>query len=485
MQIKNRKIAAGVGTLLIGAMIVGAGSGHWLSQATAYAANTTPATTSLMAVPGPAALAATQQSLAELYSKVSPSVVNIQVKLQTSDGQGQDPNSPFNFPFPFGQQGDPNAPDLQAQPQLAEGSGFVYDNQGHIVTNNHVVADASEIVVNFANGQWAKAELVARDPQADLAVIKVTPPKGMSLEPLKLANDNELQVGYMVAAIGSPFDLAETLTSGIVSAIGRSFPTGDGTGPSYSLPDVIQTDAAINPGNSGGPLLDMNGAVVGVNFAINSPIRANSGVGFSIPISVVRKVVPALIEKGKYEYSYLGLSGQTINSLIADEKKWDNSVQGVYVADVTSGGPADKAGVQADDVVTAIDNQSIHSFEDLLSYLFSSTKPEQKAVLQILRNGEEKQLEVVLGVRPSEQQTLQKASNEGTAQLLPASKAITVAKQAVQDAGLINKIDSFNAHHATVDQKPAWIVKIGGEGKNAIVTVDAQTGEVIDMTVQK
>lgn len=484
MKIQNRKLVVGGSALLIASMIFGGGGGYWLGHSTAFAASNSPATTAIREVPGPAALMASQQSLAALYSKVSPSVVNIQVKLQPSSQQDQNQGSPFGFPFPFpfGQQGDPNAPDQQAQPQMAEGSGFIYDNQGHIVTNNHVVADATEIVVNFSNGEWAKAELVARDPQADLAVIKVDVPKDMTLVPLQLANDNALQVGYMVAAIGSPFDLAETLTTGIVSAIGRSFPTGDGSGPSYSLPDVIQTDAAINPGNSGGPLLDMNGDVVGVNFAINSPVRANSGVGFTIPVSVVRRVVPALIEKGKYDYSYLGLAGQTINALVADDKKLPENTLGVYVGNVSDGGPAAKAGVQADDIVTAIDEQPVHRFEDLLSYLFNSTKPEQKVVLHLLRDGKEMQLDVVLGVRPSEQQ---QQADRSAAPMLSASKAIGIAKQAVQDSGLFNSIESTNAHHGTVNGQPVWIIKLSGEGKNATVTIDAKTGEVIELTAQK
>ena len=482
MKIRNRRLMIGVGSLLIAALVFGGGSGYWLGHSTAFAAGATPVATptvtAIGAVPGPASLMESQKVLAELYNKVSPSVVNIQVTLQPST-QDQSGSSPFNFPFPFS---DPNAPNQQAQPQMAEGSGFIFDDQGHIVTNNHVVADATSIVVNFSNDMWAKAELVARDPQADLAVIKVTPPKGMTLQPLPLASDNSLQVGYMVAAIGSPFDLAETLTTGIVSAIGRSFPTGDGTGPSYSLPDIIQTDAAINPGNSGGPLLDMNGDVVGINFAINSPVRANSGVGFTIPVSVVRKVVPALIANGKYDYSYLGLAGQTITSLVADAQKLPDNTLGVYVGDVTQDGPAAKAGIKANDVLTAIDSQPIHSFEGLLSYLFNNTKPEQKVTMNILRDGKEMQMDVVLGMRPSQAQ--QQADSTGSA-FLSASKAITTAKKAVEDAGLMSTVDSTAASHGVVNGQPVWIVKLTGSGKSAVITIDAVSGEVLDLSVQK
>jgi 2-alkenal reductase len=186
----------------------------------------------------------TQEVLSTLYEQIAPSVVNIQV---TADRpMNALPESPVPG-FPFDIPGEPGTP----QPQQGEGSGFIFDMEGHIVTNNHVVENASQIVVNFSNGMWADAELVAADPQADLAVIKVTPPDGLIWQPLTLAAEDSIRVGYYVVAVGSPFGLDETLTTGVVSALGRSFSTGDVTsGANYSLPDVIQTDAAINPGNS-------------------------------------------------------------------------------------------------------------------------------------------------------------------------------------------------------------------------------------------
>jgi 2-alkenal reductase len=189
-----------------------------------------------------------QELLAQLYDNTAPSVVNIQVLFAMSSGPEQQPQLPFEFPFP-------GSPFEQPQvPQGAEGSSFIYDDLGHIVTNNHVIENAESIIVNFANGMWADAELVATDPQADLAVLKVTPPEGVDWEPLTLAKNNGLRVGHYVIALGSPFGLDETMTLGIVSAIGRSFRMGDpNAGTGYSLPDIIQTDTAINPGNSGGP----------------------------------------------------------------------------------------------------------------------------------------------------------------------------------------------------------------------------------------
>jgi 2-alkenal reductase len=268
-------------------------------------------------------------------------VVSIHVTLdaEAAAAAGQSiPDLPFPFPFGMPDQGEQGQAPVQP---MAEGSGFIYDNDGHIVTNNHVVESADEIMVYFYNGMWAKAEVVATDPSADLAVLKVTPPDGMQWQPLVLGKDDALRTGYYVVAMGSPFGLEETMTLGVVSALDRSMPTGDvATGSSYSLPDVIQTDTAINPGNSGGPLLNLKGEVVGVNFAINSATRSNSGVGFAIPVSVINKVVPALIDDGKYTYSYLGISGQTIDATVAADKNLDDNTLGVYVGEVVSGGPA-------------------------------------------------------------------------------------------------------------------------------------------------
>ncbi len=194
-----------------------------------------------------------------------------------------------------------------------------------------MVDGADKVVVTFYNGMWADAEVVATDPQADLAVIKVTPPEGFDWKPLPLAEDSSVQVGHLVIAIGNPFGLEGTMTTGIVSALGRSFPVDSFGQNRYTLPDVIQTDAAINPGNSGGPLLDLEGNVVGVNFAIESQTRQNSGVGFVIPVSIVKRVVPELIADGKFEYAYLGLEGSTISPDLADALALPDNRLGVYV----------------------------------------------------------------------------------------------------------------------------------------------------------
>ena len=487
MQTRRRNFMLGsVATLTVAAGLVLSGARIDWPQAQAAGAQpivtTMPVTAEQKSV---AAIMPEQEVLSALYDQASPSVVNIQVTISSAQQGSQSPESPFPFPFPFPFGQDNGQGQQQAQPAQAEGSGFVYDTDGHIVTNNHVVAEADpdNIVVNFANGEWAMAKLVARDPQADLAVLQVTPPANMQLTPLKLAASDSLRVGYYVAAIGSPFGLAETMTTGVVSALGRSMPTGEGAtnGPTYSLPDLIQTDTAINPGNSGGPLLNLKGEVVGVNFAINSPVRANSGVGFAIPVSVVEKVVPALIKDGAYHYAYLGLAGQSITAALAQEKKLDDNTLGVYVAEVTKGGPAAKAGLQTDDIVTGIDNQPIHRFEDLLSYLFNSAAPEQKVTLHLIRDGKETTLDVTLGERPST--AAQQATTENNA-VISVAQAVQIAKKAVTEGELLSKIESVAVKQDVQEGKPVWIVTLGGDGKSATVSIDAQSGEVLGLDVQ-
>ncbi|MBX2997818.1 MAG: trypsin-like peptidase domain-containing protein [Caldilineaceae bacterium] len=320
-----------------------------------------------------------QDLLADLYRRISPSVVNIQVTQISTASSG------FMVP---------------GMPAEGQGSGWVWDDEGHIVTNNHVVENASAIIVYFSNGYWADAELIAADPQADLAVLRVDPPANVELQPLSLA-ESVPPVGYYTLAFGSPFGLAGTMTTGIISAIGRSFSVGDGTmsGTRYSLPDVIQTDAAINPGNSGGPLVDINGEVVGVNFAIRSEVRANSGVGFAIPVSIVRRVVPALIEEGYFRYPFLGIAGGTITPQLAAQRNIPANTLGVYVSEI-AGTPARQAGIRTGDIINAIDGLEVRSFEDLIGYLITATEPGQTVQLGILRNGRSQTVSLTVGERP-------------------------------------------------------------------------------------
>jgi 2-alkenal reductase len=422
-----------------------------------------------------------QEALADLYAQVAQSVVNIQVTgiADLSDIPG------FDLP------GEP--PLLQAQ-----GSGFIFDDQGHIVTNRHVVEGAEDVLVVFNNGYWADAEVVASDPQADLAVIRVTPPEGFEWRPLPRADAATLRVGHTVVAIGNPFGLDGTMTTGIVSAVGRGVPVGDETVSRYTLPDVIQTDAAINPGNSGGPLIDLNGQVVGVNFAIRSSMQVNSGVGFAIPVSIVNRVIPALIAEGHYPYAYLGLTGSSISAALASALELPANQLGVYVAEIIPGGPAAAAGLRGGeevvtdenglefnrggDVITAIDGQPVERFEDLVSYLVTQATPGQTVSLTVHRGSDTLEVPVVLGERPAT--TDQAAAPQDSSDGINAREAIDIATEAAEESGLLT--DSIAEKVATPDEiggLEVWIVELTTNNETATVTVDARTGEVLDLDI--
>jgi serine protease Do len=342
-----------------------------------------------------------EQTLEQIYGQVNPSVVAIQVVEQASASSA---NPFFNNP---GQ----NAPQAQAL-----GSGFVWDTDGHIVTNNHVVDGASKISVTFSDGTTVPATVVGNDPDSDLAVLKVNYPADQ-LHPVTVADSSQVKVGQLAVAIGNPFGHENTMTVGFVSAIGRSIPADGGTSNvSYTIPDVIQTDAPINPGNSGGVLLDDQGHVMGVTAQIDSPVRASVGIGFVIPSNIVSKVIPELIKSGKFEHSWLGISGGTLSPDMATAMNLKSDQRGALVNQVTSGGPADKAGLHGStqqttingesvnvggDVIIAIDGQPVKTFEDLVAYLFSSTSVGQTVTLTILRNGQQQDVKVTLEARPS------------------------------------------------------------------------------------
>jgi 2-alkenal reductase len=294
-------------------------------------------------------------------------------------------------------------------PPLGSGSGFVYDQQGHIVTNNHVVDGGEEYEVVFADGQRSRAELVGTDVDSDLAVLKVDqlPPDA---SPLPLANPGSIEVGQFVVAIGNPFGEQGSMSLGIVSGLGRSLESQRrvGFGSSYSLPQVIQTDAPINPGNSGGPLLNLDGQVVGVNAAIATTTGTNSGVGFSIPVAAVSRVVPVLIADGEYIYPFMGVSFDGEISLEDLETYEISQSEGAYVISIQEGGPADLAGlIPADnntgaggDLIVQLDAQKVRDFDDLNSYLSFNTSVGQTIDVTVLRGDETVVLSLTLGARP-------------------------------------------------------------------------------------
>jgi S1-C subfamily serine protease len=305
---------------------------------------------------------------------------------------------------------------------IGQGSGFVIDTLGHIVTNQHVVADAEEIEVDFPSGIRAWAKVLGTDLDSDLAVLKVDVPAD-KLVPLPLGDSDQVQVGEMVIAIGNPFGLSGTMTSGIVSAIDRTLDSERAApgGQPFTSGDIIQTDAAINPGNSGGPLVNLRGEVIGVNRAIRtesftvSGDAASSGVGFAIPVNIIKRVVPSLIETGRYDYPYLGISSlsqSTLNLNTLKQIQLPADTVGIYVTCVTDGGPAQKAALRGagscddgtllpgGDLIIAIDKHPLESFNDLISYLVSNTQVGQEIVVTVLRDGKEVDLTLTVGPRP-------------------------------------------------------------------------------------
>lgn len=329
---------------------------------------------------------ALEGSLEALYELVSPGVVSLQ--FNTPEGGGQ-------------------------------GTGFVIDKEGHIVTNYHVASDATELEVHFPSGLKVYGTLIGTDLDSDLAVIKVDVDPAM-LVPLTLGDSNAIKVGQTVVAIGNPYGLSGTMTVGIVSARGRVLDSMRQTeaGTYYSSGDTIQTDALINPGNSGGPLLNLNGEVIGVNRAIQTAGLSitggavNTGIGFAISSNTVRKVVPSLIENGSYAYPYLGLSSYSNASLAMIEMLNLPQSTGAYVASVVTGGPADQAGIKGGtqptsvqglskggDLIVAVDGIEIKDFSELMSYLVLNTSVGDEIVLTVIRSGQTMDIPVILGQR--------------------------------------------------------------------------------------
>ncbi len=478
-QSKSIYALAGVLTLaiLLAAVLLTSGGLSGLGTVNAQTGTSTNATPALPTdlSAAMADMVSEQELLADLYQRVLPSVVNIQV---TTAPQATMSGIPQDFPF--------SVPTPDTTPQQGEGSGWVFDDLGHIVTNNHVIENATEITVIFYNGEWADATVVAADPQADLAVLQVEIPAGVEVQPLTLAAPDSMRVGYSVIAIGSPFGNDRTMTTGIVSALGRSFPVGDGIINRYTLPDVIQTDAAINPGNSGGPLFNLDGEVVGVNFAINSPVRASSGIGFAIPVAIVERVVPALIEDGAYAYPFMGISGQSITPAVAKEQKLPTNVLGALVGDVMTDGPSADSGLASGDIIIAMDGTPIHSFDDLVAFLITQTTPGQEVEATVLRGEDEVQIAITLGERPVTQAVQSQQSSQPDA--LPAvvgiDKAIATARHAVEATGMMTDITATDAQADQQDGQPVWVVTLESADKTATVVVDGHTGDVLEMSVK-
>ncbi|MEM4724045.1 MAG: trypsin-like peptidase domain-containing protein [Candidatus Hadarchaeum sp.] len=327
-----------------------------------------------------------EQLVIDVYARVSPAVVYITSRVIVRD-------------FFWG-----------AIPQEGTGSGFVIDKEGHIVTNNHVVENAERIIVTLSDETSVEAKLVGTDPANDLAVLKIDVPAD-KLHPVEWGTSADLRVGQRAIAIGNPFGLDRTLTTGVISSLGRPLDLGEGRRTIYN---VIQTDAAINPGNSGGPLLDSRGRVIGVNTAIYSPSGGSVGIGFAIPVDTVRRVVKSIIEKGYYPHPWLGITGLTIVPELAQALELPVE-RGVLILEVTPGQAAARAGLRGGqrrvrvgsyvipvggDILIGIDGRKIKEIGDLIKYLETETEVGQQVTLTIIRDGREMTLQATLGEQP-------------------------------------------------------------------------------------
>jgi S1-C subfamily serine protease len=329
-------------------------------------------------------------------------------------GQGQDLQSQY---IQIYQQANPGVVNLQldvnsnGQSGQVLGSGWIYDTQGDIITNNHVVAGGTNLIVTFFDGFQETGKILGTDPYSDLAVVQVAKLPA-NVHTLKPASKQAVQVGQVVVAIGSPFGLGSTMTTGVVSALGREIQS---LVNNFSIPQAIQTDASINPGNSGGPLIDLNGQVIGVNSQIaTNGTNQSSGVGFAIPINIVSMVVPQLISQGKYNWPYLGVAGASVDLLIQQANKLP-AQQGAYIDQITPGSPAEKAGLLGSsgtatvmntqvptggDVIVAVNGQAIVTYDDLLIRV-GQNQPGDKITLSVLHGGQKYDVLVQLAARPT------------------------------------------------------------------------------------
>jgi putative serine protease PepD len=342
---------------LTGAALVGAGGG--VATYAAFSSNTNTVVRQVTVAGSETASTGNALSVSQIYQRAHKGVVEITVGSQQA--------------MPFG----------DSQPERAQGSGFVYDESGHIVTNEHVVAGADSISVKFWNGTSYKATLIGSDASTDLAVLQVDAPSSL-LHPLSLADSSKVNVGDGVVAIGSPFGLEETVTSGIVSALHRSMNAPN----NFTINDSIQTDAAINHGNSGGPLLNMQGRVIGVTSQIESDSGGSDGVGFAIPSNTVRSIVSQLISNGNVRHAYLGVSIRASES------------GGVELAQVRAGTPAARAGLHVGDRITAIDGKKVSTTAQLQAAI-DAKRPGDTVSLTYSRNGKSHTVQVKLATRPS------------------------------------------------------------------------------------
>jgi Trypsin-like serine proteases, typically periplasmic, contain C-terminal PDZ domain len=412
----SKKITVAFSVLVIAALLVScAPTATQTSNTIVATATQAPATTIQMTTVDE------QTAFEQIYAAVNPSVVDIVV---TEKSGSTTTSTQYNFPNLPGFPDFNNQQPQQSTPTQVEGAGFIIDSAGHIVTNNHVVADASKIVVTFSDGTQVEAKLTGTDPDTDLAVIQVTGVDASLIKPIALGDSTQEKVGAIVVAIGSPFQLQGTMTSGIISALGRTMQSTSASSSNssssqtgyYSIPDIIQTDAAINHGNSGGPLVNLSGEVIGVNTAIESTSDSNAGIGYAIPSAIVKLVTSELISSGKADHTYLGVSTTQMTADLATAMNLPTNTRGILLEAVSANGPAGKAGLKSGsqqitidgadyaiggDIINSIDGNPIKTYNDLVSYLLLKTKVGQQVTIGYLRDGKQATAKVTLEARPA------------------------------------------------------------------------------------
>jgi S1-C subfamily serine protease len=377
-------------------------------------------------------------SLSNLYEEIDPSVVYISVAIPATQASVDnnmdipwDQNfniqdlipyiEQFNQPDNRKQQDQPESDQgTEEQMSYASGTGFVWDTEGHIVTNNHVIEDAAKVTVTYYDGIVRDAKVIGADPDSDLAVLEITDFR-TDIKPVTMGDSSTLKTGDFVAAIGNPFGNTGTMTQGIVSALGRSFSIESGSDQTghYTIPDMIQTDAAINPGNSGGVLINLNGEVVGVVNSFSSSTYSSAGIGYAIPSALANRVVPKLITDGSYQHPWIGISGIALTPEINEALELEHDQRGAFVQTVQNGSPAEAAGIVGGtetiqiggsdvysdgDIVTKIEDRDVKGMDDIIAYLASNTSVGDTITLHVIRDGKEMDVEVTLAARPSSEE---------------------------------------------------------------------------------
>ena len=413
------------------------------------------------------------QTLSELFKNVEKSVVQISSKDETTELLGS-----------------------------RLGSGFVYDTNGHIITNNHVTSGGKDLHITFSDGTIYTGKVIGSDPHSDLAILLIDDVPKEKLFPLKLGNSSNLIVGETVAAVGNPFGLSGSLTEGIISGLGRLLPStpenifgNDNRVASFSIPDIIQTDAAINPGNSGGPLLNLNGEVIGINSAIFSNTGVYAGVGFAIPSNTLKKVIPELMKNGSYPHPWLGITGVDVTPDIAKKMNLTEA-RGFLVIDVNSNGPADKAGIRGGDkidtidgrevelggdIILAIDGNPVRKIDDILSHLEREKSVGDNITLTIIRDGIVQEKTTVLQARP-DSETLISSSQHPSLGITGIDVTPDIAKKMnlTEAQGFLVIDVNSNGPADTAGIRGGYIVEIINNtqyrlGGDVIVGIDNQT----------